>query len=89
MGKKAKKGRKEEQEFSDADADSFQGRFGKSIPLTAIAYDEIAVVYPVTPIGDLLRRANDEVKADAQQVPSFLDFENKSLVVKVLRTKLW
>ena len=69
--------------------DPFEKRFGKSIPLTAISYDEIAVVYPVVRIGNLLRQVNAESKKDANEVPSFLDFEGKSVIVKVLRTKLW
>ena len=82
--KKAKDG-----DFSDEENDPFQSRFGKSIPLTAISFDEIAVVYPVARIGNLLRQVNVEAKTDTQQIPSFLDFENKSLVVKVLKTKIW
>ena len=78
-----------EAEFQEVETDPFQDRFGKSIPLTAISYDEIAVVYPVKPIGDLLKRISVETKATAQDVPSFLDFENKSMVVKMLKTKLW
>lgn len=84
MGKKSKK-----KEFSEEEQEHFQDRFGKRIPLTAITFDEIAVVYPVARIGNLLRQANVESKKGSQQVPSFLDFENKSLVVKVLMTKLW
>ncbi|WP_010581806.1 hypothetical protein [Schlesneria paludicola] len=64
-------------------------RFGKCIPLTAVSFDEIAVVYPVARIGNLLRQVTVETKADPQQVPSFLDFEKRSVVLKVLRTKLW
>lgn len=76
-------------DLEDDERDPFQDRFGKSIPLTAIAFNEIAVVYPVKPIGDLLKRISVETKATSQEIPTFLDFEKKSLVVKVLRTKLW
>ena len=69
--------------------DSLHQRFGKCIPLTAVAFSEIAIVYPVARIGNLLRQVNVEAKADPQQVPSFLDFENRSVVLKALRTKLW
>ena len=80
---KKKRDKKKKNESSE-DSESLQDQFGKSIPLTAISYDEMAVVYPVTPISDLLRRAGDEDK-----VNSFFDFENKSMVLKVLRTKIW
>ena len=79
----------EDEELMEEGHDPFKVRFGKSIPLTAISFDEIAVLYPIARIGNLLRQANVEAKADTEQVPSFLDFENKSVVVKVLRTKLW
>ena len=59
--------------------------YGKSIPLTAIPYDEIALVYPVAHIGALMRRAEQQEK----KVPTFLDFDNKSVIIKLLRTKLW
>ena len=78
-----------DEEFLGEDHDPFQERFGKSIPLTAITFNEMAVVYPVARIGNLLRQANEETKPDSHAVPSFLDFENRSLVLKVLRTKLW
>lgn len=73
----------------DDDGDSFRDRFGKSIPLTAIAFEEIAIVYPVTRITNLLRQASAESKAGKNEIPSFLDFHNKSVVVKILKTKLW
>ena len=78
-----------DEESDESGSDPFQDRFGISIPLTAISYDEMAIVYPVTPIGDLLRRAKAETKSGDERVSSFFDFENKSLVLKVLRTKLW
>ena len=78
-----------DEEFLDEESDPFRDQFGKSIPLTAIAFDEIAVVYPISRIGNLLNQAKEESKADEKQVPSFLDFDNKSLVVKILKTKLW
>ena len=74
--------------FEDTNEESYE-RFGKCIPLTAVSFDEIAVVYPVARIGNLLRQVTVETKADPQQIPSFLDFENRSIVLKVLRTKLW
>lgn len=58
--------------------------YGKSIPLTAIAYEEIVVVYPVAHIGALMRRAEER----QSNVPRFLDLD-KSEIVSLLRTKLW
>jgi hypothetical protein len=58
--------------------------YGKTIPLTAIPYDEIAIVYPVAHIGALLKRAQQEKK----ELPEFMDFD-KSEILKLLRTKLW
>lgn len=71
------------------DAEAFEQQFGKIIPLTAISFGEIAVVYPVARIGNLLRQASEETKANPAEVPSFLDFQNKSVVLKALMTKLW
>ena len=59
--------------------------YGKSIPLAAIPLSEVAVVYPVGHIGRLMQSLEREQK----QIPSFLDFDNRSLVLKLLRTKLW
>ncbi len=59
--------------------------YGKSIPLAAIPYDQIAVVYPVGQIGKMMQA----VQRESKKLPSFLDFDDKSLVLKVLRTKLW
>jgi hypothetical protein len=58
--------------------------YGKSIPLAAIPYDQIAVVYPVAHIGALMRRAEQQAK----QLPTFLDL-NKSEIIGLLKTKLW
>ena len=79
----------ESESSDDNEHDPFQDRFGKSIPLTAIAFDEMAVVYPVVRIGNLLRQVNEGAKKGSEEIPSFLDFERKSVVVKVLRTKIW
>jgi len=90
--KKPKSGKKKAapvDEYSEDEEESFRSRFGKRIPLTAIAYDQIAVVYPIGRIGDLIQQVNAETKGDEKKVPSFLDFENSSVVVKVLKTKLW
>ncbi len=58
--------------------------YGKSIPLTAIAFEQIAVVYPVAHIGALMHR----VEQRESRLPSFLDLD-KSETIKLLRTKLW
>lgn len=69
----------------DGAAESPQGElYGKRIPLTAIPFDQIAVLYPVAHIGALL----DRLETKDRQLPRFLDFE-QSEVVKLLRTKLW
>ena len=72
----------------DGDPDAFLSpgdQYGRSIPLTALSYTEISVVYPVSHIGTLMRR----VEEDEQKIPTFLDFERKSIVLKILKTKLW
>lgn len=58
--------------------------YGKSIPLTAIPFDQIAVVYPVAHISALMRRAKQQEK----RLPTFLDL-NKSEIIGLLKTKLW
>ncbi|MEZ6125196.1 MAG: hypothetical protein R3C49_18775 [Planctomycetaceae bacterium] len=64
-------------------------RSGSSIPLTAIPFREIALVYPVAHITSLLKKAHQETPSVAGSIPGFLDFDNRSLVLKVLRAKLW
>ncbi len=59
---------------------------GKTIPLAGIAFDEIVLVYPVAHISSLMHQAQEEL---SMRVPTFLDFRNKSIIVKVLSTKLW
>ena len=58
--------------------------YGKSIPLTAIPFEQIAVVYPVAHIGALMRRAEQHNHPSHR----FLDL-NQSEVINLLRTKLW
>ncbi|MFZ1932548.1 MAG: hypothetical protein WCB27_04770 [Thermoguttaceae bacterium] len=58
--------------------------YGKSIPLTAIPFEQIAVVYPVAHIGSLMRRAERQ----KTRPPRFLDL-NQSEIIKLLQTKLW
>lgn len=41
--------------------------YGKSIPLTAIPYDQIAVVYPVAHIGALMCRAGQQQQQEQHQ----------------------
>ncbi len=35
------------------------------------------------------RVEEDQTDKKSGEVPTFLDFENKSVVLKILRTKLW
>lgn len=61
-----------------------------TIPLTAIPLNEISLMYPVSRIADLLKTARKMGGSAVQaEIPTFLDFNNKSIVLKVLRTKLW
>ena len=68
-------------------------RMDGTIPLTAIPVSEIAMLYPVAHIAKLLKMAQRVTQGErpesSDEVPSFLDFNNKSIVLKVLRTKLW
>jgi len=59
--------------------------FGKPIPLAAISLDEIAIVYPVAHIVDLLQLASGD---EQKQRPHMLDIE-RSEILQLLRTKLW
>jgi hypothetical protein len=61
-----------------------EGLHGKSIPLMAIPYDEISVVYPVAHISALMRRAEQEER----KRPTFLDL-NRSEIIQLLRTRQW
>lgn len=79
------------------DVPSHSALYGKSIPLAAIPFDEIAVMYPVSHIGALLRRAeavrsematSAEPQPQAKKVPTFLDL-NQSAIINLLRVKLW
>jgi hypothetical protein len=76
-----------------SDADLLEGSNSGSIPLTAIPLSEIAILYPVAHIASLLKTAQRVTHGDraatSESVPTFLDFNNKSIVLKVLRTKLW
>ncbi len=57
--------------------------YGKSIPLTAIPFEQIAVVYPVAHIGSLMRRTEQKIRP-----LRFLDL-NQSEIIRLLQTKLW
>ena len=73
---------------SDSDGHSIpddHDMLGTSIPLTAIPFEQIAIVYPLAHISVLMKRA----ESSESTVPTFLDFDNKSVVLKLLRTKLW
>ena len=75
--------RNEDDETSHDSADDV---YGKSIPLAAVDFDEISLLYPVPQISALMRRLE---KRPESSIPSFLDFNNRSVIVKLLRTKLW
>lgn len=77
---------------SDA-AENMDGEDG-TIPLTAIPVSEIAMLYPVAQIARLLKSAQRVAQSTngstpSTEVPTFLDFNNKSIVLKVLRAKIW
>ena len=81
---------------SEADSDSNQSMDGEdgTIPLTAIPVSEIAMLYPVAQIARLLKSAQHVTQGSSgsistTEVPTFLDFNNKSIVLKVLRAKIW
>ena len=77
---------------STTDAEETQNADG-TIPLTAIPVSEIAMLYPVSHIAKLLKTARrvtqDDKSVAMAEVPTFLDFNNKSIVLKVLRAKIW
>ena len=60
--------------------------YGKSIPLAAVPLDEITVIYPVGHITKMLKSLQ---KKESSKLPDFLDFDQKSIVLKVLRARLW
>jgi len=61
----------------------------KTVPLLAVPMDEIAAAYPVAQITKMFQAAADEATdQNQQQIPTFFDLD-KSLLLKVLRTKLW
>lgn len=79
---------REESHETENDSDRPEG----TIPLTAVPLREIAILYPVAQIANLLKSAYKVTAGDrgaTQEVPTFLDFNNKSIVLKALRTKLW
>lgn len=72
------------QPSSNGDPSPRTDGYGKSIPLTAIPFEQIAVVYPIAHIGSLMRRA-EQHKIRPHR---FLDL-NQSEIITLLRTKLW
>jgi len=59
--------------------------YGRSIPLAAIPFGQIAVVYPVSHIAKMMA----DLERERKKVPAFFDLDNKSIILKLLRTKLW
>jgi len=53
--------------------------------LAAIPFDQVAVIYPIGRISKMMQK----LKFEKKKTPSFLDIDNKSIVLKILRTKLW
>ena len=68
----------------DGESSAHGDVYGKSIPLTAIPFDQITVVYPMAHIGALMQRSQRQEK----RLPTFLDL-NKSEIIALLTTKLW
>ena len=58
--------------------------YGKTIPLMAVPFEQVAIVYPIAHIGELMRRA-EQKKIRPHR---FLDL-NKCEIINLLRTKLW
>ena len=58
--------------------------YGTSIPLAAIPFEQIAIVYPIAHIGALMRRAEQQKIRPHR----FLDLD-QSEIIGLLRTKLW
>ncbi len=81
------------QEESEKEDDDRSENRSDTIPLTAIPVNEIAMLYPVAHIAKLLKSAQRVTHGDRShtmtEVPTFLDFNNKSIVLKVLRAKIW
>ena len=62
--------------------------------MTAIPIDEIAMLHPVAHMAELLKSAGrvthgNGSAAGREVIPSFLDFNNGSIVPRVLRAKIW
>lgn len=68
-----------------ADTSGGEELLGRSIPLTCIPFDRMLIVYPVAHIRTMM----DQVQREDRRLPSFLDLDNESIVIKLLRTKLW
>lgn len=68
----------------DDETDPVDNEYGHPVPLTAIPFDEIAVLYPVSHINELIERAH----SDKKQTPDMYDF-SKSEILALLKTKLW
>ena len=77
---------KSDAESANADDSLAKGKFGKAIPIAAVAVSDIAIVYPVAQIGTLLRRSREQ--GETQAATTMLDFE-KSEILTLLRMKLW
>ncbi len=63
---------------------SYRERYAKPIPLTAIPYPQITVVYPVAQISRLLQRCESK----GSRFPAFFDL-GRSEIVRLLAMRLW
>lgn len=63
--------------------------YGKSIPLAAIPFNEISIIYPIDRISKMMEKLQTPKQKAAGKIPNFLDFDKKSVILKILRTKLW
>jgi len=63
--------------------------YGKSIPLAAFPFNEVSVIYPIDRISKMMEKLQTPKQKAAGKIPSFLDFDRKSVILKILRTKLW
>lgn len=61
-----------------------QEEYGKSMPACLIPLKKIVALYPMSKIRDIVKAVEEETPH-----PTFLDFNNRSVVLKVLRKKIW
>jgi len=62
-----------------------QDAYGKSIPLAVVNLAQVTVLYPLHQIAVLMK----SIEPEGNRLPTFLDVDNKSVILRALRTKLW